>query len=561
MKKWLNMLFFSLILAYLGFKLSFFILKESLVLSRDIQLEIEVATDQENAYDASANFLPSFAGANVYKGALHSGENVMQIPISRYEQVRRIFIIFEKPVSLRIKSLSYLGAYRTISVPQDSVLKYLKGYTSQLDKQISPEFKDQRVVISSSMTYPIIAIENKINAILYEGLLTPLRRIAIGLGALIFVISIIWLRSPKSKLEVKGKLNFCALFIAIIFTPFLSQKENESNENRNLAAFPELNQNIWRIPSKYNSFYDDRFPYRNLLNKAYNYLIITAFNTSPVPNFFQIGKEGWLFYSSKDVQRVYRAEEQFTLDQLEAIRKKYELINQELEKRGVKFYMLIPPLKHTVYPEYLPENLKIFKGRVTKREQMIGYLREHTDIPILDPLPRLLDLKDSIQTYFKTDTHWDNLAAFKVYQDVIREVRKDFPELGGELKEEDFEITKIEITSGDLVNNLNVDDLFHSDKYILIQKENKRSGMINVGKAIQDEQSFTYYQSDSLKGKPRLLMYRDSYSEFLHPYLSEHFSYSAFSWSHNISLERVNREKPDLVILEMMERFLDHAPK
>lgn len=561
MKKWLNILFFSFILAYLGFKLSFFILKESLVLSRDIQLEIEVATDQANTYDASANFLPSFAGAKVYNGELLPGENKLQIPISRYEKVGRIFIILDKPASLGVKSMKFSGAYKTIHIQTDSLIKHMAVFSSQLDRNRSPEFHDQRVVISASDTYPIIAIESQINSKLYEGLLFPLRQVAMVLAALILVISISWLFLSKSRIEVNAKLNFSALFIAIIFTPFLSQKENVSTENRNLAAFPDLNQNIWRIPSKYNSFYNDRFPYRNLLNKCYNYLIIKGFNTSPLPNFFQIGKEGWLFYSAEEVQKVYRGKEQFTPEQLESIRKKYELIANELEKRGTKFYILLPPLKHTVYPEYLPEKLKIFEGRVTKRQQMIEYLRTNTNIPILDPLPKLIALKDTIQTYFKTDTHWDNLAAFKVYQDVIRALSKDFPKLGKELKEEDFEITKVQISSGDLVNNLNVEDLFHSNKYVLIQKENKRSGMINVGKAINDEQSFTYYNSDTLKGKPRLLMFRDSYAEYLHPYLSEHFSYSAFSWSHNLSIERINREQPDVVILEMMERFLDHAPK
>ena len=74
-----------------------------------------------------------------------------------------------------------------------------------------------------------------------------------------------------------------------------------------------------------------------------------------------------------------------------------------------------------------------------------------------------------------------------------------------------------------------------------------------------DEANFIFYNSQEyLADKPRLLMYRDSYSEYLHGHLSQHFSYSSFAWSRNLTEERINREKPDILVLEIMERFVDH---
>lgn len=51
-------------------------------------------------------------------------------------------------------------------------------------------------------------------------------------------------------------------------------------------------------------------------------------------------------------------------------------------------------------------------------------------------------------------------------------------------------------------------------------------------------------------------MFRGSFAIELIPYLSESFSRSVYVWDDRVDFSIVDDEKPDLVILEMAERYL-----
>lgn len=51
-------------------------------------------------------------------------------------------------------------------------------------------------------------------------------------------------------------------------------------------------------------------------------------------------------------------------------------------------------------------------------------------------------------------------------------------------------------------------------------------------------------------------MFRDSFADLLIPLLSEHFQRIVFSWQYTFDRDIVEREKPDVVIQEMVEREL-----
>jgi hypothetical protein len=58
---------------------------------------------------------------------------------------------------------------------------------------------------------------------------------------------------------------------------------------------------------------------------------------------------------------------------------------------------------------------------------------------------------------------------------------------------------------------------------------------------------------------PRAVVYRDSMAVSLIPLLAENFSRSVFVSSRKLDQALIEREKPDVVIEEMVERSL-HAP-
>ena len=55
---------------------------------------------------------------------------------------------------------------------------------------------------------------------------------------------------------------------------------------------------------------------------------------------------------------------------------------------------------------------------------------------------------------------------------------------------------------------------------------------------------------------PKLLMFRDSFAVYLMPYLDEHFSRSVYVWTPILIPDIIEKEKPDIVVQEIMELFL-----
>jgi len=71
------------------------------------------------------------------------------------------------------------------------------------------------------------------------------------------------------------------------------------------------------------------------------------------------------------------------------------------------------------------------------------------------------------------------------------------------------------------------------------------------------DSGFITQQKDSTKTGPRLLQFRDSFSKALVPFLSESFMEAAYIWTKSPSLATIDRQNPDLVIIEFVERFSD----
>ena len=62
-------------------------------------------------------------------------------------------------------------------------------------------------------------------------------------------------------------------------------------------------------------------------------------------------------------------------------------------------------------------------------------------------------------------------------------------------------------------------------------------------------------------GYPRAVMFRDSFANALIPYLSEHFERILYVWDRDVDLALVDIEKPDVVIQEIVGRFLSRRPR
>jgi alginate O-acetyltransferase complex protein AlgJ len=226
-----------------------------------------------------------------------------------------------------------------------------------------------------------------------------------------------------------------------------------------------------------------------------------------------------------------------------------------LEKKGIHYLFLVAPDKHTIYPEHLPEVMVPVKP-LSRTDQLIGYVGKQTKVRILDVRPAMVGAKPLGRLYFLTDTHWNTLGAFIAYQQIMGRVQTWYPEVKPlQLTDYSWEDLKF---SGDLASMVAL-----------------QSTPTEIGKALRPKfKSSTRWISDAgelfnsprviidnLRSEnpnapiPKLVMFRDSFATTLLPYIAEHFHNAFFHWG-DFETSVVEREKPDIVIEELLERRL-----
>jgi hypothetical protein len=56
---------------------------------------------------------------------------------------------------------------------------------------------------------------------------------------------------------------------------------------------------------------------------------------------------------------------------------------------------------------------------------------------------------------------------------------------------------------------------------------------------------------------PKVVVYRDSYFSLMCPFFSQHFKDCIYIWTNELSVEVIEKEKPNIVVYEMLESSID----
>lgn len=239
----------------------------------------------------------------------------------------------------------------------------------------------------------------------------------------------------------------------------------------------------------------------------------------------------------------------------------------------ISYFKFIIPEKLTIYSEYVPKRLSdldLFTERPAKiladARTNIFYLHNY-----------LWDLKSYGPIYFRRDTHTNWLGSFYAYLYVIEKITKAgiitkdhftlddmlpqiakyqgdlFHQMNPQIKADLFEIWK----------SFNLSDGLSYDIQYLLKDEQKIAQRVKADdfyeKYSEKRDLFIYETQDS--SLPVCVIFRDSTADFMVELLAQHFSRSVFIWhGGNVYEEIIEREKPDIVIHLMAERFVSDYP-
>jgi alginate O-acetyltransferase complex protein AlgJ len=369
--------------------------------------------------------------------------------------------------------------------------------------------------------------------------------------------------TPRTQKLEEMALIVCFLLVIVLPGLGLMMKTDAapSEENRQLAPFPPLSlegDDLTYFPERFNVYFNDHFGFRNTLIRSQALAKVRWLNVSSSADVI-CGKSGWLFFAGENSVAAYRAAQPFSEDELKQWAHTLENRRRWLAHRHIRYVFTVAPDKHTIYPEYMPEQIERVRDR-SRLDQLIAYLKEHTSVEVLDLRPALANAKSRFPTYYQTDTHWNDYGAFVAYQEIARTLRATLPMIAPR-GESDYDI-QVERSEGkDLTKMLGLSNAF-SDT--LVRLRPRQPSRVTVDGQPLDrpiiESMDTFATEQSGRPLPRLVMFRDSFANALIPYLAEDFSRAVYVWSDLFDALLLERERPDIVLDEIVERKLMGPP-
>jgi hypothetical protein len=303
-------------------------------------------------------------------------------------------------------------------------------------------------------------------------------------------------------------------------------------------------------------FSDSGFPYRGLLTGTYLQVRREMFRERVFDKTL-IGKERWLIYTAEGSIDDYQHINAFPESELQRLQKALDTLHADLRQRGITFLVVIPPNKNTIYPEYVPAEIPVVNAP-SRYDQLVEYMQRHGTTPILDLRPALLEARKTRVVYYSKDTHWNDLGAFVAYQEILMALQPEYPLLEPHAISEFTQTTRAGVTL-DLARTLSAPDLVTDD--IVLSPLYTSNTTFTQTKYDYRRLTIAVNPDTTL---PKAVIYHDSFLNPLIPWLGDHFEKAIFIpvntppeiWN----FTWITAERPEIVILEFTERYIDQIP-
>jgi alginate O-acetyltransferase complex protein AlgJ len=352
-------------------------------------------------------------------------------------------------------------------------------------------------------------------------------------------------------------------------------------ENRVPAPKPQWPHDPagWRaLPKAIELYWNDAFGLRRRLIR-WQAIAKYRWGISPTP-FVVVGKGSWLFYGGDGSFEQHRGLLPLSDAALQNWTSYLEARRDWLARRGAHFLLVIAPDKQSVYPEEIPARYGPMAR--TPLDQLEDYLSTHSKVDVLDLRAALLAAKADGPVFLSTDTHWNDHGAFVGYTALMERLRAWYPQLtlrgaAG------FHQLRTGLWNGDMALMYGLYDVLteRSTQWApttpLLSRE-----VDSTGHAPPGASRYVEFETPSNPAAPRAVVFHDSFfatpperqtveppagafkpqtpTFYLRALMAESFSHSAFTWQYDLDPQLIEREHPDVVIEEMVERRLLYGP-
>jgi alginate O-acetyltransferase complex protein AlgJ len=339
-------------------------------------------------------------------------------------------------------------------------------------------------------------------------------------------------------------------------------------ECRRLGPFLRpLTRSLISYPNRFEAFFNDNYGFRTEMVQAYAQARVAGLvpaglerpaGTGQSCVGVLIGLNGWLYLDGDSIDN-YRAVKPYTSAEIESWSRTLCERSDWLAERGMRYLFFVAPEKPAIYPEYLPPSINRV-GRFTRLDQLTERLTAVCPAAYLDLRPALLAAKSSRPLYFQIDTHWNTCGAWVGYQEVIRKLQGSFPHLALQAAS-DYDVVP-HSSRGDLESILPASNWPEANGYVMQAKRPVpvvvHEGPIEITPGSYDP---GWRAHNPTVARGRALVIHDSFFLNIMPFMNEQWRDVTYIHMRNgFPTDLIERERPDVVIHEIVERTLMKAP-
>lgn len=351
-----------------------------------------------------------------------------------------------------------------------------------------------------------------------------------------------------------------AAFLVVIALPLganLSGRDggDPALENRILAPYPTL-EPVWSSVAAFGTgldlWFQDHFGFRSVFVRWYGVTRYFWLRVSPSPAVIR-GKDGWLFYAEDGGIEDFTNDPLLDPGEIANWRETIVRARDWCRAHGIAYVFTILPDKHVLYPELFDDTVRQLTP-VSRTDQV--FTATYDTGVVVDVRQPMLSAKSHERLYHVTDTHWNERGAFIAYQQIIEAVRAQVHAVPPARDRSMFNRTSRILDGRDLATIIGLKRQLHEEDLRLLPKQPRGYKVLEPAGGYAtggDGRIVTEIPGSSL---PRAVIFRDSFTSALAPFLSEHFSRAVYLWQNDFVPEDVLEEHPDVVIQEIVGRHL-----
>ena len=356
-------------------------------------------------------------------------------------------------------------------------------------------------------------------------------------------------------------------FLAALCLPLVSMalgwgRGPELGEKRELAVPPVLPRTLpeWKeYPRKFEGYFNDSFGWRNWLVVGRSLLVVHGWASHPS-----------VLYDPRCDMMFYRPDKLTggvlmpTWDKPKRDRiLNFILRHQRAARSKSRSYLFVAvPSRLSVYPEAHPVGVYLQKRRLLDEvKQKFRQVENRGFIELLD----VLAAHRQEPIYYKHDTHWTDAGARLAYERIVEGLTEQGLDMEP-IPASEFRYVQ-EPMAGDVTGLLGIN---HFPRFLETRTTPVRTNaslralhvLNEAGEVIQTQEDTPEnllracrdgrrFRLTGSSGGPRLLVFRDSCTVALVPYLAEHFSEATFIWTRAGEYrmgEWMDKVQPDVVL-------------